>query len=109
MKWRLCSSGLYICITAPFLINACSSGVKLSHLLELAGVRQAAAMSTTRRGNLPVFTLSVRVAAVYRIENRLSILNRHVGADRINHARMSRMKGAASLCLAIVVTAFASP
>jgi len=45
----------------------------LSDLLELAGVRQAAAMSTTRRRNLPVFTLSVRVAAVYRIENRLSI------------------------------------
>src|SRR5437773_676522 len=44
MKWRLCSSGLYISITAPLSTSACSSAVRVSALVKLNGATLAAAI-----------------------------------------------------------------
>src|SRR5258708_32406073 len=47
MKCRLCSSGLYISMTAPLLTKACSSGVRVSGLAESSGKKKAVSSSKT--------------------------------------------------------------
>src|SRR5882724_11807527 len=56
MKCRLCSSGLYICMTAPLLTRDCSSAVRVSGLLESSGMKAAVIISKTLNCALLVLT-----------------------------------------------------
>src|SRR5206468_4308279 len=64
MKWRLCSSGLYISITAPLSTSACSSVVRTSALVKLSGATLAAIVSKTLKCGFASLTSSLFMPSI---------------------------------------------